>query len=82
MYLSVIDEVIKMREQSAAQKIIAEESSSDADKGQDTIQKFNKTLSEELVFAFCSPIGSLKTPVIDSIEKRIKKYGYQVKANQ
>lgn len=78
MYLSSIALKNIMRKQSAARKSPLIESSYDTDKGQDTIQKYNKTLSEELVFAFCSPIGSLKSPVIDSIEKRIKNYGYIV----
>ena len=46
------------------------------ERGQDTIQKYENTLSDELVFAFCSPIGSIKKPIIDSFEREIKKYGY------
>jgi deoxycytidylate deaminase len=44
-----------------------------------TIEKVDKTLTEELFIGICSPIGSLKEIVIDKITEAISiNYGYEV----
>lgn len=49
-------------------------------KGDSTLEKFEKTLSDELIFGICSPIGSLKEKVIEKlIERLITEYNYEVK---
>lgn len=48
-------------------------------KGKNTIEKVNNTLTEELFIALCSPIGSLKEPVIDRIKDLMNvEYNYEV----
>lgn len=45
-----------------------------------TIEKFDKTLTEELIFAICSPIGSLKESVIEKLKYKLEtEYNYDVK---
>jgi len=44
--------------------------------GKTTFEKIQHTLSDELVIAICSPIGSLRKPVITALEQNIKSYGY------
>lgn len=44
-----------------------------------TLQKVDNTLTEELFFGICSPIGSLKERVIDNLKYNLEiKYGYEV----
>jgi len=45
--------------------------------GKTTFEKVEHTLSNGIVIAICSPIGSLRKPVIASLEKQIKKYNYE-----
>lgn len=48
-------------------------------KGKATIEKVDNTLTEELFIAICSPIGSIKEPVIDIIKHFIERnYSYEV----
>ncbi|NRT14160.1 deoxycytidylate deaminase [Flavobacterium sp. 28A] len=48
-------------------------------KKSDTIDKVDKTLTEELFIGICSPIGSIKEAALESIENIIKiNYGYTV----
>ena len=48
--------------------------------GKTTKEKVENTLTSELIFGICTPIGSLKEPVVDTIEKILEdKYGYEVK---
>ncbi|PQJ76551.1 hypothetical protein BTO16_11665 [Polaribacter glomeratus] len=48
-------------------------------KGQTTREKVRNTLTEELFFGICAPIGSLKPTVINSLEKIMKeKFNYEV----
>ncbi|WP_084220356.1 anti-phage dCTP deaminase [Asinibacterium sp. OR53] len=45
-----------------------------------TKAKIRNTYTEELIFAVCAPIGSLREPVIAKIESLLKdNYGYEVK---
>lgn len=49
------------------------------DAGRTTREKINNTLTEELFFGICAPIGSLKREVILSLTKVLKEtYGYDV----
>lgn len=44
-----------------------------------TLEKFENTLTEELLFAICSPIGSLKEPVIEKLKYKLETdYNYEV----
>jgi deoxycytidylate deaminase len=57
----------------------AENSDKNLQKGKTTLEKVDKTLTEELFIAICSPIGSLKEIVIEEILKFINtNYGYDV----
>jgi deoxycytidylate deaminase len=48
-------------------------------KGKTTIEKVEKTFTEELIIGICSPIGSLYLEVIDVLEEKLKKdYHYKV----
>jgi len=48
-------------------------------KNQSTLEKFDKTLTEELIFGICSPIGSLKDKVIEKITQKLEiDYQYKV----
>jgi deoxycytidylate deaminase len=49
----------------------------ETEKGKGTKEKVEKTLTEEIVIAICSPIGALKEPVIDALIERLKQYGYE-----
>lgn len=50
------------------------------EKSSSTIEKFDKTLTEELIFAICSPIGSLKENVIEKLQYKLEtEYNYSVK---
>lgn len=43
-------------------------------------EKILNTLTDELIIGICAPIGSLRNPVIDEIEKLLKnEYGYEVR---
>ncbi|SIS83028.1 Deoxycytidylate deaminase [Chryseobacterium ureilyticum] len=45
-----------------------------------TLEKFEKTLTEELIFGICSPIGSLKEKVIEKLKQKIETdYLYEVR---
>ena len=45
-----------------------------------TIETFDKTLTDELIFAICSPIGSLKESVIEKLQYKLEtEYNYNVK---
>ncbi len=48
-------------------------------KGKSTKEKYNNTLTDELIFGVCYPIGSKKDEVINAIKARIKEYGYEAK---
>lgn len=41
-------------------------------------EKVDNTLTEELVFAICAPIGSLRKVVMEEIRNEIAAYGYEV----
>lgn len=44
-----------------------------------TLEKVNATLTAELIIGVCSPIGSLREPVIEELEKQLKDvYGYEI----
>lgn len=44
-----------------------------------TLEKFENTLTEELLFAICSPIGSLKEKVIEKLKYKLEtEYDYEV----
>lgn len=44
-----------------------------------TLEKFEKTLTEELIFGICSPIGSLKEKVIEKLTEKLQtEYLYHV----
>lgn len=44
-----------------------------------TLEKFDKTLTEELIFGICSPIGSLKEKVIEKLTHKLEtEYLYKV----
>ncbi|WP_294345253.1 anti-phage dCTP deaminase [uncultured Sphingobacterium sp.] len=48
--------------------------------GNSTLEKFERTLTEELIFGICSPIGSLKEKVIEKLRERLTtEYQYDVK---
>lgn len=45
-----------------------------------TLEKFDNTLTEELIFGICSPISSLKEKVIEKLTQKLKTdYEYEVK---
>jgi len=45
-----------------------------------TLEKFENTLTEELIFGICSPIGSLKEKVIEKLKEKIETdYLYEVR---
>jgi len=47
--------------------------------GRTTREKVKNTLTEELFFGICAPIGSLKIDVLDELEKTLRdKYDYEV----
>ena len=47
--------------------------------GRTTREKVNNTLTEELFFGICAPIGSLKRDVIVTLTKILEeKFGYEV----
>lgn len=44
-----------------------------------TLEKFENTLTEELIIGVCSPIGSLKENVLDKLKHRLEtEYSYEV----
>ena len=50
-------------------------------KGKTTKEKYEKTLTDELIIGICSPIGSNREVVLNAIKKRIKddyKYDFEV----
>lgn len=48
-------------------------------KNTSTLEKFENTLTEELIFAICSPIGSLKEKVIEKLKYKLEtEYSYEV----
>lgn len=48
--------------------------------GKSTRMKVENTYTEEIVISICSPIGSLRTPVIEEFENQLKKtYKYNIK---
>src|SRR5699024_7673582 len=45
-----------------------------------TLETFEKTLTEELIFGICSPIGSLKERVIEKLKEKLEtEYLYDVR---
>lgn len=62
-----------------ARKLTTNEKTRILIKGKNTIEKVDKTLTDELFIAICSPIGSLKERVIDMIKHHIQKnYNYAI----
>ncbi|NVO11400.1 MAG: deoxycytidylate deaminase [Bacteroidales bacterium] len=66
-----------MRSNLAIQKLT--ESNSTENKGKTTKHKVDNTFTDELVVGICYPIGSKKSDVIETIQQRLKKYGYETK---
>lgn len=59
--------------------IITPHLSEDQSKGKSAKEKIRNTLTDELIFGICAPIGSLREPVISEISNILKKdYGYDV----
>lgn len=60
------------------QPSIKPEPSSTHHSDKSTLERIENTLTEELIFAICSPIGSLKEKVIEKISERLKtEYRYE-----
>ena len=51
----------------------------DQHKGRSAKEKVRNTLTDELVFGICAPIGSMRQPVIDELFRILKEeYKYEV----
>ncbi|MDP9958102.1 deoxycytidylate deaminase [Epilithonimonas hungarica] len=62
-----------------AQKLQSTENQISNGINSNTLQKVDNTLTEELFFGICSPIGSLKENVIETLSYDLSvKYGYEV----